>query len=219
MKSLESRIAEIYKKPVQVRVHDNSSSYLTAERRDGILRLHMHRFFSEAPTPVLEAVLLFARRKDRSALQVIRKMADLYFEANPQVPVKLSSKGLVYDLDEIYERVKAEYFTKDYSASIGWSDKARPKKFRSITFGTYDRQRRQIRIARFLDRVEVPVYFVEFVVYHEMLHALYLPVTDSSGRTKIHTREFKEKEKQFAAFDLAKKWEKTLSFKGSYGRA
>jgi hypothetical protein len=206
MNSLHTRIAEIYKKPVEVHLHENSSIYLRAQRRGGILCLHMHRFFIEAPTPVLEAVLVFARKRDRGALRTIRKMAELYFEQNPQKPVALQSKGLVYDLDLIYERVKAHYFSPEYEASIGWSNRVRLKKFRSITYGTYDRQRRQIRINRFLDRAEVPLYFVEFVVYHEMLHAICPPVTDAVGRTRIHTREFKEKERQFAQYKLAKKW-------------
>jgi hypothetical protein len=196
-----------------VKIHENASTYLRAEKKGGVLCLYMHRFFSEAPTPVLEAVIEFSQKNDRSALQVIRKMADLYFEKNPQTPAKLSSKGLVYDLDEIYENVKKKYFTPDYHAVIGWSDRTRPKKFRSITFGTYDRQRRQIRICRFLDREVVPLYFVEFVVYHEMLHGIYLPKTDLFGRTKIHTPEFKEKEREFAEFELAKKWSKTQVFK------
>jgi predicted metal-dependent hydrolase len=135
-------------------------------------------------------------------------MAELYFEENPQEPTRLSSKGSVYDLEEIYNRIKAEYFSSDFSASIGWSDKSRTGKRRSITFGTYDRQRRQIRINRCLDSQKIPPYFVEFVVYHEMLHGIYLPITGPSARTQIHTPEFKAKERLFAHFAEAKKWEK-----------
>ncbi len=208
MKSLALRFAEIYKDPLEIRVHENSSTYLRAEKKQGVLWLHVHRFFAEAPTPVLEAVVRFAKKKDRDALRVIRRMADLYFEENPVMPVTLSSKGDTYDLEAIYEQIKAEYFAPDYEASIGWSDKSRSGRRRSITFGTYDRQRRQIRINKSLDRPKVPLYFVEFVVYHEMLHAIYLPKTDALGRTKIHTAEFRAKEKEFAHFAKAKEWEK-----------
>jgi len=208
MNSLECRMAAMYKEPIQIRIHENASTYLRAEKRQGVLWLYMHRFFSEAPTPVLEAVLRFARKKDRDALRVIRRMAELYFEENPQTPVYLCAKGAVYDLEEIYGRMKLEYFASDFSASIGWSDKSRMGKRSSITFGTYDRHRRQIRINRFLDSEKVPLFFVEFVVYHEMLHGICLPITELK-RTRIHTPEFKAKEKQFAHYAEAKNWEKT----------
>lgn len=208
MKTLQMRIAEIYKLPVEIRIHENSSTYLRAENKFGVLWLHMHRFFSEAPTPVLEAVVRFAKKKDKQALKVIRRMAELYFEENPAEPTSLIAKGHAYDLEAIYEQVKAQYFPPDYHASIGWSDKSRSGKRRSITFGTYDRQRRQIRMNRCLDSQKVPLYFVEFVVYHEMLHGIYLPKTGFLGRTRIHTAEFRAKEKEFIHFAQAKVWEK-----------
>jgi hypothetical protein len=47
---------------------------------------------------------------------------------------------------------------------------------------------------------------VEFVVYHEILHHLYPAFVGESGRTNIHNKEFKTKEKQFSAYDEAKEW-------------
>lgn len=206
MKSLQLRIAEMYKQPIEIRLHENSSTYLRAESKLGVLWLHMHHLFSEAPTPVLEAILRFAKKKDKEALRIIRRMATLYFEENPLAPAILSAKGETYDLEEIYARIKASYFSSDYEVSIGWSNKSRSGKRRSITFGTYDRQRRQIRMNRCLDSPKVPLYFVEFVVYHEMLHGTCLPKTGISGRTKIHTAEFLSKEREFIHFAKAKQW-------------
>lgn len=218
MKTLEARFADLYKRPLRIRTHENISTYLRAEMRQGILCLHLHRLFVEAPTPVLEAVLRFACKKDRAALQVIRQMADLYFSENPQRKRTLTQKGEVYDLGEIYARVKAQYFSPDFHADISWSEKVPRKKFRSITFGTYERARRLIRINRYLDRIEVPLYFIEFIVYHEMLHGVHLPIT-RLGRTSIHTPQFKEQERKFPQYAQAKQWQKTIFSGVKYGRS
>ncbi len=78
-----------------------------------------------------------------------------------------------------------------------------------MTFGSYDKHRNQIRINPLLDDAAVPLYFVEFIVYHEMLHAVCPAKIDSRGAIRSHTREFRMQEKQFAEYDDAKEWEKT----------
>ncbi|MDE3046310.1 MAG: SprT-like domain-containing protein [Verrucomicrobiota bacterium] len=126
----------------------------------------------------------------------------------PPKPLKLPEKGNVYDLREMYEQIKEQYFSPDYNAAIGWSNRTRVGKFRAMTFGTYDRRRHQIRISRLLDDERVPRFFVEFIVYHEMLHAVCLPTRDRLGRVRIHTPEFKQKEEQFPHFVAAQEWRK-----------
>ena len=221
--TLQERMNALSTIPCHVQIHDNCSTYLRSEKRSGLLHLFMHRFFSEAPTPVLEAVLRFAKGRDRRALQTIRQMANLYFSENKIEPRKFNVVGDVYNLEEILNRVRKTYFPPDYSPAIGWAGRRPNGKFRSITFGTYDRHRHQVRINPILDHKEVPLSFIEFVVYHEMLHGICLPLVDSLGRTRVHTPEFRAKEKLFAEFKEAKAWEKkSLVFfkkERSYGRA
>lgn len=219
---LQERIDRLYKGRVVVSLHENTTIYLRTKEAKGVLSLHLHHLFSEAPTPVLEAILSFAKKKDKEALRIIRRMAELYFEENPIEPAPLFTKGENYDLRLIYEQVKAQYFPPDYEASIGWSEKSRFGKKRSITFGSYDRQRRQIRIHRCLDSPKIPSYFIEFVVYHEMLHGVCLPKRNLSSRSSIHTVEFRKKEREFAQYTQAKQWEKAnlnALLKGEYGRS
>jgi hypothetical protein len=73
-----------------------------------------------------------------------------------------------------------------------------------------------------LDHEKVPLFFLEFVVYHEMLHAVCEPLIDSRGRTWVHTREFRAREKLHPFFASAKAWEKqslTVLKRITYGRA
>ncbi|HSX26082.1 MAG TPA: SprT-like domain-containing protein [Chlamydiales bacterium] len=132
----------------------------------------------------------------------------------------LQPAGSTYDLQAIYQDLKVRYFPAE--CTIGWAP-SRAKRFRSITFGTYNWRTGQIRINRLLDDPDVPRYFVEFIVYHEMLHAVCPPKRDSAGRCRFHTAEFRMKEREFPHFEAAKEWEKiSLNFfkkRKSHGRS
>lgn len=206
--TIVERISALCSMPLQVRFHENKTTYLRVEKSRGMLRLHLHRLFLEAPTPVLEAIVRFATKRDPYALRTIRQMANLYFSEHRIEPVQLTEQGINYDLRAIYETLKAKYFDPSYNAAIGWSNRKPRGKCRFLTFGSYDRQSHQIRINRLLDDPQVPFYFVEFIVYHEMLHAVCLPIIDERGRTWVHTREFREKERLFPDFAAVKAWEK-----------
>ena len=114
----------------------------------------------------------------------------------------------VYDLQSIYDKIKGEFFPPDYEAAIRWGRAPGRGRYRHITFGTYDLRKNLVRIHPWLDDEKVPLYFIEFVVYHEMLHAVCPPQIDGRGCCRFHTAEFRRREKLFPQFDLAKEWEK-----------
>jgi hypothetical protein len=58
-----------------------------------------------------------------------------------------------------------------------------------------------------LDRRTVPRFFVEFIVYHEMLHAD-IGVETRNGRRRVHTWEFRRRERLFREYARAISWEK-----------
>ncbi len=192
--------------PLAVVWHENRTTYYSARKERGKLYLRLHRLFENAPSPVLEALIRMSLKKDPEARAIVRKMAHLYFSQNQAAPEPLPAQGEVYDLDEIFQEVKSAYFPA-LDLSIGWS---RPKtqRFRFITFGVYDSHRRQIRINRLLDDPHVPRYFLEFIVYHEALHAVCPASIDQAGRCRVHTKVFRAKEKEFPHFQAAKEWEK-----------
>lgn len=186
--------------------HENKTTYLTVTRKRGSVSLRLHRLFYDAPTPVLEAVARYAMKEDGKALAIIKQMAHLYFSTNHVEGKPLNPYGKVYNLQEILNRL-LQKIPLD-GVTIGWSERARRGKFRSITFGTYDKHTRQIRINPLLDDEQLPLYFLEFIIYHEMLHAVCRSQMDLTGRCSVHTKEFKELEKQFPDFEKAMEWEK-----------
>lgn len=214
------RLQELSPLPMKITWHENKTSYLSVRKSLGSLHLRLHRLFYNAPTPVLEAIVRFAVKRDREARGVIKQMAHLYFLGQTVEPKPLSPVGGVYHLQEIFDRML--FLVPISNVTIGWGKWTRASRFRSMTFGTYNQHTRQIRIHPLLDDAQVPLYFLEFIVYHEMLHALCPSEIDGMGRCSIHTRQFKAKERQFPQFKAAKEWEKkSLTFfrRRVHGRA
>ncbi|HSX11455.1 MAG TPA: hypothetical protein VLF94_07065 [Chlamydiales bacterium] len=218
---MHSKLQALCPLPLQITWHENKSTYLTIYKQRHSLHLRLHRLFYDAPTPVLEALIRYALKKgDTAARAIVKQMAHLHFSQTHTPPEPLSPIGSIYHLQEIFDRINQTLALTD--VTIGWSNRAHNGKFRSVTFGTYDKHGRQIRINPLLDDPDVPLYFVEFIVYHEMLHAVYPTKIDMQGRCAVHTAEFRKREKQFPRYREAMEWEKTsLMFfkKRSCGRS
>jgi len=211
------KLAALCPLPLNLAWHENRTSFFSCRKDGRSVHLRLHRLFAKAPTPVLEAVVGYAVKGDRNAGTIVRQMAHLYFSKQCIAPDDLESKGRFYDLLAIRERIQKWYFPDldvyhnrptTCGIAIGWSTHRRVGAFKCMTFGSYDRHRNQIRINPLLDDAAVPLYFLEFIVYHEILHARLPARIDARGRVHSHTREFRLREKQFLEFAAAKEWEK-----------
>ena len=119
-----------------------------------------------------------------------------------------AEKGRFFDLGAIFDKLNAKYFRnrlRGYTIFWGRKRKQRPKTY--MVFGTIQEEDRIIRIHPLLDRSFVPTWFLEYVVYHEMLHAMVPDEYDASGRRLVHHDKFLEKERRFHWFRRAKNWE------------
>ena len=58
-----------------------------------------------------------------------------------------------------------------------------------------------------LDREFVPRWYIEYVVYHEMLHAFVPDKYDAAGRRVIHHEGFVKRERKFRHYQAAIQWE------------
>jgi hypothetical protein len=120
-----------------------------------------------------------------------------------------STEGRHYDLLDIFNRLNARYFRnrlRRYRIMWGRRRKRRPQSY--IVFGSIQEQDRVIRIHPLLDREFVPRWYIEYVVYHEMLHAFVPDKRDRAGRRVIHHEGFLERERKFRFYRRAVKWER-----------
>lgn len=112
-----------------------------------------------------------------------------------------SPVGEFYNLEEIFARLNAAYFQDNLpKPALTWSAR---QTYRIL--GHHDATHETIVISKSLDDRKVPLYVVEFVVFHEMLHIFY-PTIHRAGRHYNHTPQFRRHEKKFAHFAEAEKW-------------
>lgn len=96
------------------------------------------------------------------------------------------------DLLEIFDSINEEYFAGRCCAGIGFRNSRLGKK--TNTLGVCETTERFIRINSVLADDRVPVYVVEYVVYHEMLHLIY---------GVKHDKRFDREEKKFYMYEEA----------------
>ncbi|MBI3183741.1 MAG: hypothetical protein HYZ28_16510 [Myxococcales bacterium] len=119
----------------------------------------------------------------------------------------LNPHGRHHDLSCIFRALNRRYSRDRVRAHITfgpWVSRRRPRK--SIKMGSYCGEARLIRIHPALDRPYVPRYFLEWIVFHEMLHHLY-PARRRGERRSIHPPEFQAHERRFRDFERARRWE------------
>lgn len=117
-------------------------------------------------------------------------------------------QGRYFNLNDIFAKLNARYFRnrlRNYRIVWGKKRKGRPQN--QIVFGSIQEEDRLIRIHPLLDRSLVPTWFLEYVVYHEMCHAVVPDEFDTSGRRIVHHEKFFARERQFHWFRRAKIWE------------
>ena len=119
-------------------------------------------------------------------------------------------QGFCFDLRAIFDALNWRCFGGELmGVRIGWSAQ------RSRTMlGHYDASHRTITVTRWLDSPRTPRYVVEYLVYHEMLHARF-PVEHRAHRRVVHTRAFREAERRFPDYTRAVQWLKRGAARGS----
>lgn len=213
---LERRLRTRLRGKVAVEIHDNTHTMLTFQRQRALWRLRLHHMFLAAPDDVLQALASFVRKGDADASALL----DKYIERNRifirrlspaqmRKRLRLSPVGRYHDLARIYERLNERYFQSRIDAAITYGPAPRvtgPRK--SIKMGSYSADSKVIRIHPALDQPLVPRYFVEWIVFHEMLHHVYRARRGDDGRRCIHPPELMEHEKRFHDYQRAVAWER-----------
>jgi hypothetical protein len=197
--------------PVRLSVTDNRSTMISFRRAPAALRLRLHHMFLDAPEPVVRAVADYAGRGQRRAGRVlddfIRREQPRIRQERDATDESFTPEGRYFHLEEIRDRLNERFFQGGVRATIGWGRAPGRRRRRSIRLGVYDPQTREIRIHPALDHPEVPRFFVEFIVFHEMLHQLF-PSSNGPGRRVHHPRGFRDRERAYPLYEAAIAWER-----------
>jgi hypothetical protein len=209
--SLARHLSDELGLPVRLSVTDNRTTMISFRRAPCALRLRLHHMFLDAPGPVVRAVADYAGRGHRRAGRVlddfIRREQPRIRQERDLTDERFSPVGRFFHLEEIRDRLNERFFQGGVRTAIGWGRTPGRRRRKSIRLGVYDHQTREIRIHPALDHPEVPRFFVDFIVFHEMLHQLF-PSSNGPGRRVHHPRAFRDRERAFPLFEAAIAWER-----------
>jgi hypothetical protein len=125
-----------------------------------------------------------------------------------------ASRAIIPDEDQMetflidrMTSINEEYFDFTELPKIKWSKGVIKKKYRKLTFGTYDIKKEMIRIHPILKNPNIPSLVLDFIIYHELLHyedreqlktAKRVPLfLRRRGKNRVHNNHFHNREKAF----------------------
>lgn len=210
----------------EVELTDNRHTMISVRRLGGsppAFRVRVHRLFSEADPATLRALARYVSEGDRAASALLGRFIDAAFPG-PAEDVSgkqiregecirrppLRPGGAVHHLGAVLADLNARYFGGGVRAAITWGRHggSRPgARLRTLKLGSFHPDEGVIRIHPVLDQPFVPRFFVQSVVFHEMLHEVHgMPVVE--GRRAIHPPAFRADERRFEHHALAAAWER-----------
>jgi hypothetical protein len=185
-------------------------------RRKGsawIIRISDH--CCNAPRSVLEAIIALLackivhkkpRLKYRRAYEIFRNNPFVLEAVRRRRQLKgrkhiAGYEGRCHSLQKIYLEINNRYFNNQIDIGrIGWGFRRSWNRL-----GHYDPVHHTVTLSPVLDSPKVPEFVVSYIVYHEMLHAIFEDT--SAGRAhKHHHRDFRQAEKAYPDFAAAKKF-------------
>ena len=212
---LERRVrAHMPRADLTVAFTDNRYTMISVRRepRRRAYRLRVHHMFADAAPSVTRALARYICHNDAEASRVLGEYIDSHqHRVRPRrarARIATTTRGARFDLQEIFDDLNARYFDGAIDARITWGARSGRKRRRnSIKMGSYSIEDRLIRIHRTLDREFVPRFFVEWIVYHEMLHQVHEAMI-VGGRRQFHTPAFLADEARYERYPEARAWER-----------
>src|SRR5208282_1534593 len=185
-------------RPVTLVLTDNSSSMLSIRKKGTVSCVRLHKMFLCADEGTLTEIASFIKHGTGNMTRFrafLKKMSSVVRQ-RPARYLTVRTQGKRFELHAIFERLNEEYFDSKLTAVITWGTGTPRKAVRRRTLGSYSGNTNIIRINPVLDKNTVPAYYIEFVVYHEMLHAA-MGIAEKDDRRSVHSRAFRERERLF----------------------
>jgi len=183
----------------------------------GHLRVRMSAFFAGAPADVQQAVARWLR-SGRRARRAMARLDEWIAEAvaalppaPPAPPPRLRPRGRVHDLGELGRELRAGPMGAALPPASAWPGvtwgRRGGRARHSLLLGSYLRESNLVRVHPVLDQDWVPVWFVRYILFHELLHAAVPPGPDRGGRTVHHPAAFRRIEERYPDYGRALAWQ------------
>lgn len=183
----------------------------------GRIELRLHERFATAPLEVRTAMVSWIRsgKRARRACATLDQWIAEHIATLPRKKrnERFTTTGDHHDLAALAEELYEGVFASDFPGPEGrpritWGRRARSRSRGSLRLGSYDPEDNVVRIHIVLDRSSVPDWFVRYVLFHEILHAVLPPKPGPDGRRWVHHGpEFRRRERLYPDYQQALAWE------------
>jgi hypothetical protein len=189
----------------------NRYNIVAVRREPAVYAVRIHHIFAGAEPRLVRALARYVVHNDRRASGVLGEFIERHEDIINRAPhrtrqLRLRPVGRTYNLQEIFNRLNQQYFEGTLQAQITWGPAVFRAQQRSIKMGSFAVEDRIIRVHPALDRADVPLFFVEWIVFHEMLHGRH-EIRRKGRRRCFHPPEFLAEERGFADYERASAWE------------
>jgi hypothetical protein len=195
--------------PVRLIITDNATSMLSVRRNKDEIRVRAHRMFLDAADEVVAEIAGFIKDTKTPTPNIKNHIRARTADIKKTMP-PISTLGRIFDLRPIFDRLNDEYFNGAVKSTITWGGQSCRRRVKKRRLGSYDHVLDLIRINPLLDKPGSSQCVLEFIIYHEMLHA-HLGFRQTNGRRSAHNARFKAMERDFRDYDRAVK-----SFRSCY---
>ena len=177
-------------------------------------RIKFHVAFRRAPeTVLLQACRIMLARRRREKSKIRRAEYDAFVRAIPpgdfELPgarrgrrQALNAPGKHRSLEESFQRVNREYFRSQLAQpELCWS----PARARRM-LGSYQERNDRLIVSQIFDSPAVPLYVLDYLMYHELLHKFLGIGRRADGKRSLHGSDFGRLEKRFRHYQAAQRF-------------
>jgi hypothetical protein len=192
--------------PIAVRFRRFTSLNTTIRLREGQIRVNLSDLLEGAPEPVVRAIahILLAklykrpidaahnlRYKRFASSAAVTRQTELIRGARGNKRY-FGPQGRYYNLEAVFDSLNTRFF----GALLGRPELTWSEHTAKRSLGHYDAAHNTIVVSRVFDRPSSPLYALEYLLYHEMLHLKH-PVRRRGLRRCVHSPAFKAEEARF----------------------
>ena len=191
-------------------------SFKMDKARTAAVKFHV-AFRRAGEAVILQAARLMLCRVRKTRQTLHRSEYDAFVRSLPAGEFKLPGArrarkmsfgacGVHRQLDESFRRINETYFSAQLKQpELCWS----PVRARRI-LGSYQERCDRLIVSRVFDTPAVPLFVLDFLMYHELLHKFLGVGRRGDGRRCMHGPEFKALERKFERFEEAQAFIKRL---------
>jgi predicted SprT family Zn-dependent metalloprotease len=178
--------------------HGQRRIFVTPEP-GGKLKIHLDLLFEHIDPANFKNLVEFIRHGGETEKQALIAYLKKARESHP-LPAE------VHPLQELLEALRIQYFSALPEILLVWGKMGKKSKQKSIRLASFWPDRLEIRLHPLIMDERVPLYYLQYLLYHELCHA-WLILTGKAKTGEHHGPDFYALEDQFSQIEEARSWE------------